>query len=74
MDDIRERVLTMWPEGLLFQTHREDLSEFDVRFYGKPWSASGQLGVMAMKMIIELFAVLGRQVCGVLSLVSYIGA
>lgn len=64
VDDIRERVLAMWPEGLLFQTYRDDLNEFDVRFYGSPWSASGQLGVMAMKMILELFAVLGRQVCG----------
>lgn len=64
IDDIRERVLAMWPEGVLFSAYREDLNEFDVRFCGHPWSASGQLGVMAMKMILELFAVLGRKVCG----------
>ncbi|EJD04129.1 uncharacterized protein FOMMEDRAFT_155254 [Fomitiporia mediterranea MF3/22] len=61
VDNIRERVLTMWPDGVIFQTYRDETNEFLVQFSGTPWTARGSLGLMAMKMILELFAVLARQ-------------
>lgn len=62
VDNIRERVLTMWPDGCIFQTYRDESNEFLVQFSGNPWTAKGSLGSMAMKLILELFAVLARQV------------
>ena len=62
VDNIRERVLTMWPDGVIFQIYRDETNEFLVQFSGTPWTARGSLGLMAMKMILELFAVLARQV------------
>ncbi|THH03831.1 hypothetical protein EW145_g5976 [Phellinidium pouzarii] len=61
VDTVRERVLTMWPDGVIFQTYRDDTNEFLVQFSGNPWTARSSLGLMAMKLILELFAVLARQ-------------
>jgi len=61
VDDIRERVLTMWPDGVLYQTYRNETNEFDVQFSGTPWTSKGNLGLIAMRLILELFAVLARQ-------------
>lgn len=72
VDNIRERVLTMWPDGVIFQTYRDETNEFLIQFSGNPWSAKSSLGVMAMKMILELFAVLARQVHIFISSLGYI--
>ncbi|KAI5122610.1 hypothetical protein M0805_004821 [Coniferiporia weirii] len=61
VDTVRERVLTMWPDGVIFQTYRDDTNEFLVQFSGNPWASKSSLGLMAMKLILELFAVLARQ-------------
>lgn len=61
VDRIRERVLPMWPDGVEFQVYRDETSEYLVKFSGNPWTARSSLGVMAMKLILELFAVLARQ-------------
>jgi len=61
VDDIRERVLTMWPDGILYQTYRDETNEFDAHFSGTPWTSKGNLGLIAMRLILELFAVLSRQ-------------
>lgn len=63
VDNIRERVMTMWPDGVVLQSYRDELNEYVIQFAGNPWSAKGSLGSIAMKMILELFAVLARQVC-----------
>lgn len=62
VDNIRERVLTMWPDGVIFQTYRDETNEYLVQFSGNPWTSRSTLGQMAMKLILELFAVLARQV------------
>ncbi len=46
VDDIRERVLTMWPDGVLYQTYRNETNEFDAQFSGTPWTSKGNLGLM----------------------------
>lgn len=63
VDNIHERVLPMWPDGVVFQSYRDESNEYLIQFIGNPWTARSTLGLMAMKMILELFAVLGRQVC-----------
>ncbi|KAL5534404.1 hypothetical protein ACEPAG_866 [Sanghuangporus baumii] len=61
VDNIRERVLTMWPDGVILQTYRDESNEFVIQFSGNPWTAKSSLESIAMKMILELFAVLARQ-------------
>ena len=48
VDTIRERVLAMWPEGVIYQTYRNEVYEFHVQFSGNPWTAKGALGLMCV--------------------------
>ncbi|KLO17005.1 hypothetical protein SCHPADRAFT_900977 [Schizopora paradoxa] len=61
VEDIRERVLTMWPEGVERSTYHEEINEFDSHFVGTPWTSKGNLGLIAMRLILELFTLLARR-------------
>lgn len=53
VDDIRERVLTMWPEGVLYSTFRDETNEFDAQFTGSPWTSKGNLGLMYVSYVFR---------------------
>lgn len=41
VDLIRERVLAIWPEGLLFQRYTNETNEYRAQFVGNPWTTKG---------------------------------
>ncbi|EGN95769.1 hypothetical protein SERLA73DRAFT_59930, partial [Serpula lacrymans var. lacrymans S7.3] len=59
LDDIKEKVLPMWPSGVASQLTAG--YSWRVTFSRNPWSASGPDGIIVRRMICELFARLAHQ-------------
>lgn len=51
VDQIRERVLAIWPEGLVFQRYMNETNEYKAQFVGNPWTAKGPSRLLSVSSL-----------------------
>jgi len=68
IEELRERILPLWHHGVATEesrTHR-----WRAQFHSNPWASSGTDGILARRLICQLFAVLAHQGYAYLSTVN----